>query len=661
MRKLQWLSTGASALALGISAMLAAGPSTAANSLVGVHDFSGDTSMVDPAAPHGERGWAVELVHATDACRGDVSGLAAMAQAAKNQGMQVIFRVDYKSANGRQVAVPVNSAEYNQWRSDFFQCTSKLASITNLFIVGNEPNLDYDQQPITAGQYAAAFNHLWAAKPAGVQLLATFNSPFTDPAWMGTMAGALTGSDGFAIHTGGIRGSCTDPRQPCRAIPSWWFDSAFRYYRDVISAIPAAKRKPVYITEFNTYTGGTDPVPQQNYQADWANKAYEEIRNYNATRGTLPEVRALCWFTDRVRTGFPGFALRNIPQALTDIKEEFRNPANRGSTPPTCSTSTLPIPSDRWRLQIWNNRQFSGAPVDVRHEAVGANGFSYNWGNGAASNCTGPDNYAIRFERVANFATSGNYTFTATADDGVRVWVDNVPVIDQWRDQAPSTFTAVHWVAAGNHTIRMDYYENGGGATAALNWTGGGGASNNATVVRSASSVPATMAPNETRQVSVRVTNTGTSTWTAANNYRLGSTSNNTVTWSGWSCGGYNVSPSNARAYLCSNLSIAPGASHTFTFNITAPASGAANFGVRMVRDGVEWFGTTESWSIATGSTNPYPSCPCNRADNYCQHGPSTPGCPMTSPGGYCDPNGNGGYEDGDWTRGYYEYQQYCR
>lgn len=629
----------------------------ASTCLVGVHDFSGDTSMVNPAEPAGERGWSVELVPAVSICRGDVSGISNLANAARNQGMQVIFRVDYKQSNGRQVAVPVNAAEYDQWKADFFQCTSKLGGISPLFIVGNEPNLDYDVQPINAQQYAAAFNALWAGKPAGVQLLATFNSPFTDPAWMTTMANALTAADGFAIHTGGIRGSCVDPRQACNAIPSWTFDSGFRYYRNVIAAIPAAKRKPVYITEFNTYTGGSDPVPQQNYQAGWINKAYEEIRSYNATRGALPEVKAMCWFTDAIRGGFPGFALRNIPQALADIKTEFRNPANCG--PAGCSTAALGIPSDRWRLRIWNNRQFSGNPVEIRHDAAGTNGFNFNWGNGRASSCTGDDNYAIRFERTASFPASGNYTFSATADDGVRVWVDGVAIIDQWRDQGATTFNAQHWVAAGTHTIRMDYYENGGGAVAALNWVGGGG--NNASIVRSASSVPTSMAPNETRQVSVRVTNTGGTTWTAANNYRLGSTSSNTMNWSGWSCGGYNVNPTNARAYLCGNVSIAPGASHTFTFNVTAPASGTATLGARMVRDGVEWFGTTEAWNISVGSSNPYPSCPCNRTDNYCQHPARTSGCPMTQAGGYCDPNGDASYSDGDWNRGYYEYAQYCR
>ena len=55
-------------------------------------------------------------------------------------------------------------------------------------------------------------------------------------------------------------------------------------------------------------------------------------------------------------------------------------------------------------------------------------------------------------------------------------------------------------------------------------------------------------------------------------------------------------------------------------------------------------------------------SCPCRSdVDNYCFYGPSTPGCPMTDPGGYCDPNGDRSFSDADWNRSYQEFQQYCR
>jgi hypothetical protein len=57
----------------------------------------------------------------------------------------------------------------------------------------------------------------------------------------------------------------------------------------------------------------------------------------------------------------------------------------------------------------------------------------------------------------------------------------------------------------------------------------------------------------------------------------------------------------------------------------------------------------------------PSSACPCNGgADNFCLYPPNTAGCDMTAPGGYCDPNGDGSYDDADWVRGYDEYHQQC-
>lgn len=56
------------------------------------------------------------------------------------------------------------------------------------------------------------------------------------------------------------------------------------------------------------------------------------------------------------------------------------------------------------------------------------------------------------------------------------------------------------------------------------------------------------------------------------------------------------------------------------------------------------------------------PGCPClGTTDNFCLYPRDTPGCPMLLPGGYCDPNGNGDFEDdGDWVRGWTEYHDRC-
>jgi PKD repeat protein len=461
--------------ALVLAAALVAGAPTqavGAASLAGVHWYSGDSSMLDLSVPAGERGYNVEVIFDTGWCDGnpatDPGDVRSVAATAKAHGLVNIIRVDYR----QMLAVPQASGEYAAWATDFIKCTQELSDLSNLFIVGNEPNIEGN---ISAAAYASAFNLLYSRKgemPSGTQLLAAFNSPFTPPAWMADMSSRLGGVDGFALHTGGVRTSCRDPRQAC-AYGGWSFDGAFRYYRDVIANIHSSWwSRPVYISEFNTYTGDPGSEPDVNYPADWINLAFEEIRSYNATRGTRPAVKALCWFVDRPQS-WPRFALRNIGTARGDMGEEFKNPANRGAGG-SCPNDSLATPTDRWKLEIWNNKGFVGPTVEQRYDAAGAGGFTFNWGSGRPSNCVGNDNYAVRFSRKAYFATSGSYSFSARTDDGVRLFVDGTNVIDDWRDMPPTDHTATVSLSAGWHDLRMDYYENAGGAVATLSWTGGG-------------------------------------------------------------------------------------------------------------------------------------------------------------------------------------------
>ena len=44
----------------------------------------------------------------------------------------------------------------------------------------------------------------------------------------------------------------------------------------------------------------------------------------------------------------------------------------------------------------------------------------------------------------------------------------------------------------------------------------------------------------------------------------------------------------------------------------------------------------------------------------FCLAGAGVAGCPMTAPGGYCDPDGDGDLGDADWVRGWREHHALC-
>ena len=61
---------------------------------------------------------------------------------------------------------------------------------------------------------------------------------------------------------------------------------------------------------------------------------------------------------------------------------------------------------------------------------------------------------------------AGATTFTVTADDGIRLWVDGSLVINAWIDQGATTYTATRTLTAGQHEVKVEYYENAWDAVA---------------------------------------------------------------------------------------------------------------------------------------------------------------------------------------------------
>lgn len=119
-----------------------------------------------------------------------------------------------------------------------------------------------------------------------------------------------------------------------------------------------------------------------------------------------------------------------------------------------------------WQATYWNNRTLSGNPVLVRQEAE----LNYDWGLGSPAPAVEKNDFSARWTRTVNFA-GGNYQFRATADDGVRVWVDNTLIIDSWVDSEVRTLTGNVSLAAGDHVVKMEYYEGKVYAVAKLTWT----------------------------------------------------------------------------------------------------------------------------------------------------------------------------------------------
>src|SRR5690606_14839858 len=143
-----------------------------------------------------------------------------------------------------------------------------------------------------------------------------------------------------------------------------------------------------------------------------------------------------------------------------------------GSAPPP---PPPPPAGDVWTAEYFNNADLGGAPVLVRAEGGNIN---YNWGTGSpAPGIVNSDFFSARWNRAVNLA-GGTYRFRVTVDDAARLFVNNALIIDQWRQQGVTEFTAEIALPGGAIPIRLEYADFTGDAVIRLSWelvSGGGG------------------------------------------------------------------------------------------------------------------------------------------------------------------------------------------
>ena len=125
-----------------------------------------------------------------------------------------------------------------------------------------------------------------------------------------------------------------------------------------------------------------------------------------------------------------------------------------------------PCALGEYNAEYFPNRTLTGTPALTRCEAGPVD---YDWGVGSPAAGVGADDFSVRWTGTFDFQ-AGEHTFTATSDDGIRVWLDDGLLIDAWRDQGPTTYTSNRTVTAGTHVVRIEYYEHGGGALARVGW-----------------------------------------------------------------------------------------------------------------------------------------------------------------------------------------------
>ncbi|GAA2669331.1 PA14 domain-containing protein [Actinoplanes palleronii] len=292
-----------------------------------------------------------------------------------------------------------------------------------------------------------------------------------------------TAADGTVYHfTGwsdgkGLRHTIVTPEQPATYTasyaksPNW---TATFYANPNLAGAPVLTRSDPSI-DFLWGGAAPDPaVPADGFSARWTKKQYLAAGRYRFTSVSDDGVRL---YIDRTLVldqwqGQSGTAydwIGDLGAGTHTITYEYYDQGGDALAKLDWA-GAIDQPDDTWKASYWDMTGAGSSPtipagnpkIEKTETAI-----DHDWGTGSPDPALPADHFAARWTRTLSLAP-GEYTFTTTADDGVRLTVDGLRLIDAWQDGASRTQTATTLLGGGPHTVTMEYYENFGDAVARL-------------------------------------------------------------------------------------------------------------------------------------------------------------------------------------------------
>jgi beta-glucosidase len=118
------------------------------------------------------------------------------------------------------------------------------------------------------------------------------------------------------------------------------------------------------------------------------------------------------------------------------------------------------------KAEYFNNRNVEGAPALTRIDNQLE--FDWPWSPGVGVN---DDDFSIRWTGFIKSDKAFDGWLGLSSDDGIRMWIDDQLVIDNWTKGATSIVTTPKNIEAGKkYKVRIEMWEGGWGARAHLRW-----------------------------------------------------------------------------------------------------------------------------------------------------------------------------------------------
>jgi len=119
--------------------------------------------------------------------------------------------------------------------------------------------------------------------------------------------------------------------------------------------------------------------------------------------------------------------------------------------------------------QYFDNEDLKGSPAMVRTDAR----INFRWGDDSYADGHPVDHFSVRWSGYFIPSKTDDYKFFSSADDGVRLYIDDQQVINDWQPHSETMDSySAHFEAGRAYKIRFEYFESVGGARAGFGVVG---------------------------------------------------------------------------------------------------------------------------------------------------------------------------------------------
>ena len=195
---------------------------------------------------------------------------------------------------------------------------------------------------------------------------------------------------------------------------------------------------------------------------------YDTLQNSWTEKAPLPDPRTAAVGFGIGNKGYIAFGTRSYRTGRPAANDLWEYTPDNTTTPPVLVGTGAGLSAT-----YYNGINLNGAPLLNRIDST--IDFSLTYASHQLSPAPGivpEDQYSVRWKGQVQPQFSETYTFYTQSDDGIRLWVNGVQLVDNWQNQGVTEKSgSIALVAGQRYDIVVEYFENTGEAVTRLLWS----------------------------------------------------------------------------------------------------------------------------------------------------------------------------------------------